>query len=218
MRFDQPTRLLQPDRHLKYSLALKYLPGLRHYSLAFSIFDGGTMSNLKNFLLWPGLALMAVFLVFSIGSGAAQAQNIGVVDLKKAVDESKAGKAANNKLQAKYESLKKSLDNRQKELEKKEKDLRSQASTLNQDALEKRGNDLANDVRTFREQAQKATDEMQKAMTDAMSPLFTKAEQAAARLASERGFSMVMDVKEGGVVFFQSAIDITADITKALDR
>ncbi|MDR1871527.1 MAG: OmpH family outer membrane protein [Deltaproteobacteria bacterium] len=166
---------------------------------------------------WPSLAALALAMVFFL-CGPAQAQTVGVVDLKKAVDDSKAGKSANNKLQAKYDSLKKSLDAKQKELEKKEKDLMSQAATLNQDALDKKRNELANDIKTFREQATRATDEMQKAMSDAMSPLFTKAEEAAARLAAERGFSVIMDAKEAGVIFFQSSIDITTEITRALDK
>jgi outer membrane protein len=193
-------------------------PWIADFTTDFHFFDGGIMSNSKLFLLWPGLALLAVFLVFSICSGTALAQNIGVVDLKKAVDDSKDGKAANNKLQAKYESLKKSLDTRQKDLEKKENDLKNQAPTLNREALEKRSNELANDIRTFREQAQRSTDEMQKAMADAMSPLFSKAEKAVAKIASERGFNTVIDSKEGGVVYSASAIDITGEVTKALDR
>jgi outer membrane protein len=171
----------------------------------------------KKLLSWPGLAALALTALFFL-AGPACAQNVGVVDMQKAVDDSKAGKAAKNKLQAKYEALKKNMETKQKDLEKKENDLRNAAATLNQDALEKRRSELAKDVMNYREQAQKASDEMQKASSDALSPIFTKAEQAAGKLAAERGFTVVMDAKEGGVIFFQSSVDITSEITKALDK
>ncbi|MDR1607522.1 MAG: OmpH family outer membrane protein [Deltaproteobacteria bacterium] len=175
------------------------------------------MSISKKLLSFSTFATLALALIFCL-AGAAQAQNVGVVDLKKAVDDSKAGKAANNKLQSKYDSLKKNLEGREKELEKKQKDLQNQASTLNEDAFNKKREELAKDIQNFRDQAQKATDEMQKAMADAMSPIFQKAEKAAGVIAGQRGYALIIDAKESGAIFFASAIDITAEITKALDK
>ncbi|MDR0548956.1 MAG: OmpH family outer membrane protein [Deltaproteobacteria bacterium] len=175
------------------------------------------MFILTKLLSWPTL-FAALFLALVVFSSPALAQNIGVVDLQKAVDDSKAGKTAKNKLKAKHESLQKSLEAKEKELEKKDRDLKNQVATLNQEALEKRRGEFLKEIQTYRDQAQKASEEMQKALNDALSPIYSKAEQAAAKLASERGFTAVLDAKEGGVIFFQSSIDITPEITKALDK
>ncbi|MDR2140203.1 MAG: OmpH family outer membrane protein [Deltaproteobacteria bacterium] len=163
----------------------------------------------------PVFLALALALVFCL-AGSAQAQNVGVVDLRKAVVDSKPGKAAFNKLKAKFDSLKKSLEVKQKELEKKENDLKNQASALNQDAFEKKRSELANDIRNFQEQTQRAQEEMEKAETDSLKPLYEKAEQTASRLAAERGFSIV--IHSNAVIFAQSTIDITTEITKALDK
>ncbi|MDR2421983.1 MAG: OmpH family outer membrane protein [Deltaproteobacteria bacterium] len=167
--------------------------------------------------LLSALAVAALALFFFL-AGPAEAQVIGVIDMQKAVDDSKAGKSAKNKLKAKHESLQKGLQAKETELEKKENDLKNQAAAMNQEALEKRRNDFLKDVQTYREQAQRASDEMQKALGDAMSPLYEKAKKAAANLASERGFTVILEASEGGVIFAQSSVDLTSEITKALDK
>ncbi|MDR2350320.1 MAG: OmpH family outer membrane protein, partial [Deltaproteobacteria bacterium] len=105
------------------------------------------MPAIKNVLIFALFALAALAL---FGGNAALAQApagnfvIGVVDVRKAIGDSKEGQAASKKLETKYNSLKKSLDTKQAELEKKDSDLRkqAQANTLSQDALEKRSQDL----------------------------------------------------------------------------
>jgi outer membrane protein len=179
------------------------------------------MSISKKLLSWPSLFALTLALVFFlVGPTQAQAQNVGVVDLRKAVEDSKTGKTTNNKLQSKLETMQKSVEAKQRELEKKEKDLHAQAQarTISEEAFNKRREELAKDIQSYQEQAQRTNKEMQKALADALNPLFTKAKQAASRIATERGFIIVIDVNEAGVMYYAPTIDITAEITKALDK
>ena len=168
---------------------------------------------------------IASALVLAAGTRALHAQapadgaafTVGVVDVRKAIGDSKEGKAASTKLESKYNNLKKSLDAKQAELTKKDDDLRKQASTLSQDALEKRSQALMAEVASFRDQAQKSTEEMQKAFDDAMAPISKKAEKITAEIAKSRGFSMVIDAAAGGVLFVDPAFNITDEVIKRMD-
>ena len=181
------------------------------------------MPALKKLVFLTFLPALALALLFGQGAALAQAQGaspgftVGVVDVRKAIGDSKEGKAASTKLESKYNNLKKSLDAKQAELTKKDEDLRKQASTLSQDALEKRSQALMAEVASFRDQAQKSTEEMQKAFDDAMAPISKKAEKITAEIARSRGFSMVIDAAAGGVLFVDPSFNITDEVIKRMD-
>ncbi|MDR2200026.1 MAG: OmpH family outer membrane protein [Deltaproteobacteria bacterium] len=168
------------------------------------------------------LAILSLFLLSGPRDAGAQAPaaggyTVGVVNVMQAIADSKQGKAANSKLQTKYDALKKDLEKKSSDLEKKNEDLRRQASTLTQDALDKRNQDLMKEVEDFKVQAQKSTDEMQKAYQDAMAPIGQKAETIIASIAREKGFSLVLESGSGGVLFVEPQYEITAEVTKRLD-
>ncbi|MDR2354465.1 MAG: OmpH family outer membrane protein [Deltaproteobacteria bacterium] len=177
------------------------------------------MPKIKPFFVLSCVTALA--LAIFLGSTLARAQGatftVGVVDIRKAIDDSKQGREANKKLQTKYDSLKKGLDAKQAELEKKRQDLSRQANTLSQEALEKRSQDLMAEVANFREQAEKATADMQKAYADALEPLSQKAQKIIAEIARARGFAIVLDSSAGTVMFVDPQYNITAEVTKRLD-
>ena len=165
-------------------------------------------------------ALTAVILAACLTDASAQpaaSYTVGVVNVMQAIADSKQGKAANTKLQAKYDTLKKSLEQKSSDLEKKNQELRRQASTLTQDALDKRNQDLMKEVEDFKPQAQKSTDDMQQAYQDAMAPIGQKAEKIIAAIARERGFILVLEAGSGGVLFVEPQLEITSEVTKRLD-
>ncbi|MDR0356675.1 MAG: OmpH family outer membrane protein [Deltaproteobacteria bacterium] len=161
--------------------------------------------------------IMAVFLLLPVVEAQAQAV-IGVVDLGKVITDSKRGKDAQNKVKKKEETLKKSLEPKQNDLKKKRDDLEKTASTLSQDAFEKRRQDLNKEFNTYMEQEQKALEDLQKTQADAMQPVMQKIESAVTDIAKQRGFSMVVDITGGGVIYYDNALDITADVIKAVDK
>jgi outer membrane protein len=163
------------------------------------------------------IGLLALFSQSGAYAQTATAYTVGVVNIMQSIAESKQGKAANSKLQTKYDSLKKDLEKKSSDLEKKNEDLRRQASTLTQDALDKRNQDLMKEVEAFKSQAQKSTDEMQKAYQDAMAPIAQKAEKIIAAIARERGYTLVLEGGSGGVLFVEPQYEITAEVTKRLD-
>ncbi|MDR2459931.1 MAG: OmpH family outer membrane protein [Deltaproteobacteria bacterium] len=177
------------------------------------------MPTFKTLILF--ILLSTITLVLFMGTGSALAQGgftVGVVDIRKAIGDSKQGKAASDKLESKYNALKKNLDQKQAALEKKDQDLRNQASTLSQEAFERRQQELMGEISAFREEAQRATEEMQRAFEEAMAPLGDKAQEITASIAKSRGFSMVIDAAGGAVLFVDPAYNITAEVTQQMDK
>ncbi|MDR1166687.1 MAG: OmpH family outer membrane protein [Deltaproteobacteria bacterium] len=169
------------------------------------------------------LASLAAFALFWSGAVVALAQDatdgftVGVVDSRRAVNDSKQGKAANAKLKTKFDSLKKALDAKQADLEKKGQDLQNQARTLAPDALDKRRQDLMTQYAKFQEESQKATEDMQKAFEEAMVPIDNKAKELIAQIARERKYNLILDASLGGVLFYEPGYDMTDELIRRLD-
>jgi outer membrane protein len=167
----------------------------------------------------------AVILLFCLGTPVqAQSFPVGVFDLQKALGDSKKGQEAEKKLAAKFDSYKKDLEKKVKELEKRKNELDKLEATLSPDAkdknaeLNKRKMELSRDVAAHYEAEQQAAEEMQKASTEAMTPLIEKTEKIVRDLAKERGFVLVLEISRGGIAYYDGALDITAEITKGLNK
>ncbi|MDR2367815.1 MAG: OmpH family outer membrane protein [Deltaproteobacteria bacterium] len=163
--------------------------------------------------------LLAVGFAFPIRMAQAQASNqIAVFYLQKVMEDSKRGKDASKKLEAKYDGLRKSLDAKAKDIQKKGQDLENARQTLSEDAFIKRRDDLAKEYTTHMENAQKAGADMEKAREEAMLPLMEKVTNVVGGLAQERGYQFVFEVQNAGVFYHPKAVDITPDVIKGLDK
>ncbi|MDR2441983.1 MAG: OmpH family outer membrane protein [Deltaproteobacteria bacterium] len=175
------------------------------------------MRTLKNTYFFAVIA--ALTLVFCLGGQAfAQSGSIGVVNIDKALLDSKKGKTANDKFKAKQESLLKDLETKAKALEKKVADFDKQAPALAKDAFEKKQQELIKERDDFLNLRQKANEEIEKLYNDSMKPLLDKAMSSAAQIGQDRGLMMIVDVQQAGVVYYQNSIDLTADVSKAIDK
>ncbi|MDR2455624.1 MAG: OmpH family outer membrane protein, partial [Deltaproteobacteria bacterium] len=123
-----------------------------------------------------------------------------------------------DKVKNREESLAKEFDSKVKALEKKFSDFEKQASTMNQDAIQKRQQDLLKERDSLLSQRQSAAEELQKSYNDNLKPLLDKAQNGARDWAKAHGYKVVLEMQQAGVIYFDQATDITAEITKAIDR
>ncbi|MDR1309876.1 MAG: OmpH family outer membrane protein [Deltaproteobacteria bacterium] len=161
---------------------------------------------------------LAIVLLCPLQRAWAQQGQVGVFNLQKVMADSKKGKDAAKKLETKAEGYKKTLEAKAKDIEKKMQDLDKARATLSEEAFEKRRGDLAKEYNSYLEEQQKAAADMQKAEADTMRPLLERVGTVVENLAKERGFQVVLEAREGGLFYFVDVADITADVTKGLDR
>ncbi|MDR3135344.1 MAG: OmpH family outer membrane protein [Deltaproteobacteria bacterium] len=161
---------------------------------------------------------VAAFALCTVQGAQAQDSQIAVFYLQKVFENSKKGKDAAKKLDAKYESLKKSLDTKAKDIQKKGQELESARGTLSEDAYVKRRDDLAKEYSSLMEQDQTASADFAKAREEAMLPLMKKVTDVVGNIAKERGYQFVFEVQNAGVFYHPSAADITDEVIKNFDK
>lgn len=162
--------------------------------------------------------LAALAFILTSTAISAMAQQVVVFSLEKALADSKKGKAAADKLKDREAALSKDFEAKVKALEKKFSDFEKQASTMNQEAAAKRQQELVKERDDLLATRQKAAEELQKLWEDNYGPLIEKARTGARDYCRNHGCQIVLEAQQGGVFFADSALDITAEITKAIDK
>jgi outer membrane protein len=169
------------------------------------------------------LAFLAATLIFLFpGMALAQtsAPNIGVFDLQKVFADSQRGKDVKKSLEADFKKRQDDLKKKEDEIKKLSTELRDLASSgsASNDDLRKKDENLKNKVMAYQEQMGKYNEEMRKSEEQKMKPLMDSVVKAAGEMARERGYLMVLETQQAGVVFALDTMDMTTDLIKSLDR
>jgi outer membrane protein len=175
-----------------------------------------SMRQLKSLCVPAFVAALAASLIFCVGQASAQDSRVAVVDLDKAVGDSKQGQQAKQKIDAKRDQLEKGLQKKRDDFEKKVNDFRIQAEAMNDDARNKKQREIEGDRDTLVEQLRKSDEELDKTLRDNMQPLYEKARDAAVRLGKERGCSLVLTLPQ--IQILSADVNLTDEVTKAIDR
>lgn len=171
------------------------------------------------------LLVLSLAMVFLLGqAGAALAQqaatpNVGVFDLQKVLNESKKGKAARQKLESTFKTKQGALKTKEAELTKLSGELRKMVeSKAKKEDLVKKDEELQKKMAAYQEQLGKDNDEMRRTEEASLKPLVDKAVKAAGDIGRQRGYIMVIEVQQAGVVYAQDTMDLTTEIIAVVDK
>src|SRR5262245_9182938 len=119
--------------------------------------------------------ILSVGAVALLGLGAsARADKIAVVNMQRAISETKEGKDAMTRLKAEVDRKQKELEQKKEELKKLDEELASKASILKPDALEKKKQELQQKMVQWQEAAMRSQRELQEKEDKATQPIVDK--------------------------------------------
>ena len=162
-----------------------------------------------NFL--PIIIILLTFINFS----NVLAETIVYINMDKIMQVSKAGKSVIDKLNKTNEANIKKFKKIENELKKEENDLISKRNVLNKDEFEKKLSNLRNKVDDYRQQRQKAIDDVTKKRISASADFAQKIKPILAEYAKENSIDMVIQKKN--IIMGKSELDITDIILKIVD-
>ena len=143
-------------------------------------------------------------------------QKIVVLDMKFVLNNSKAGKGAQDFLKKSFADNQKKFTNLEKELKKEETDLLEKKNILSKDEYTKKSNDLRKKVIDFRSNRKMAIDKITSLRAESRQTLLKKIRPILDAYIKENNISLVMDKKNmlGG----RPDIDITEVIIEKLNK
>lgn len=161
------------------------------------------------------------FGVLAFGQAGAPPTKVGIIDIQRAIIQTKDGQKAAADLNTKVEPKRKEVDAKQAELKQMEQQYRTGANTMSDEAKQK----LMRDIDQHRKQLQRQTDdaqaELEAEQQRILQDLGQKVMAVVTRYANEHGFALVLDVSNAAntpVLYASSSIDITADIVALYDK
>lgn len=164
--------------------------------------------------------ILAVIIVLGFQNNplAASSLKIGVVDIQKLQKQSKAFQKARSKLRAKFEDMQKKLDEEKNVLLKLEEDFKKQSMMLTLDAQEDKKRDLEKKRRYYKYLYEDYTQQMKDAEMDATKRVGKELEKIVQKIAEKDGYTLILERRTVGLIFYDDTIDITDQVAKAYDK
>jgi outer membrane protein len=163
---------------------------------------------MKNFLF--------IVLVFFLSTSLSQADSPFFIDFKYILNESKAGKKAQNSLKTKLENGLNRLKEQEKNIQEEEKKIIQQKKLITADEYKKKINDLRNKVSTLQKDRNKLLEDVSKQRTKARNELLKNLNPILKDYMKEKNIRIVLDKKS--ILLADENLNITDDIMKILNQ
>lgn len=163
-------------------------------------------------------ALLIALIVLG-GFGFAKAESkIGIVDMQKAVQATAAGKKARESLDAEFKKRKESLDKKKGDIDKMGGDLEKKRSVLSEEVFNKKQMELQEEMMKFQKVVAENQMEIQKKEKELVEPILEKMRKAIAKVAQEKGYSIILEKQGQSVLFALNDTDLTDEVIKTFEK
>ena len=159
--------------------------------------------------------LVVVLTLFVVVSFIYPESKIGVINPNKVISETIRGKQVREKLEKYSNSKQAQAKTMEEEIQKLEKELMSPA--LNNDTREKKALDLQNkrtNLKRFLEDAQR---EFNTKSQQELQALYKEIMPIIEKIGASEGFTIIFDLSNSGISYFDKTIDVTDKVIKAYD-
>jgi outer membrane protein len=168
--------------------------------------------------------VMSVTIIF-LAEGYAQAAQataptvkIGVVDLQKFQKNSKAFQKTGTVVKKKFDDMQTKLDQEREDLSKLEDEFKKQSAMLSLDAQEDKKKELEKKRRYYKFLYDEFTQEMKDTEVEAIKKIMQELEKVVSKMAEKEGYTLILERRILGLIYFNDAIDITDRVTEAYDK
>jgi outer membrane protein len=161
--------------------------------------------------------LMATFCLLTLGRAEAAPPRIGYVDLQRTLNETRAGKAARERLESEKKRKQTEIDKQQTALKKEFDDFEKQKLVLKDDARAKKERELQEKYVGLQNKFMELQQELSKSEAKLTREILEKAGKIIEDIAKSQGYSMIVEKNEGAVLWADPTNDITSELNKRLD-
>ncbi len=165
-------------------------------------------------------ALFMALGVLILMSGFAYAQGttkLGVIDLQRVIRDSKAGKAAKSAFESEFQRKKQIIESKQSQLESLRRDFIQNAPVMNDTTRKQKAEQIDKLDKDLNRTRQDFRDDLQRKDLELTQQILQDLESILQNIGQTDGYTMIVEVTEGGVVYANTAIDVTPKVIQAYD-
>lgn len=156
----------------------------------------------------------------AVSSTAMASVKIGVVDMQKAIQATKAGKKAQAKLKAEFEKRKKDLKKRENDLKKMSEDLTKKKLLLSDKVKIQKQQELQREMLKYRELVGKNQMEISRKERDLVAPIAKKLQKIIKQIAKDEKYTLVIQKSEQvqNILYTDKSVDLTDKVVKSFEK
>ena len=162
------------------------------------------------------IKILFLFLILIYPFNLMAENQVYFINLKKVLNESKAGSAAQEKLVKEFENQDKKFKNESNALKKQETELINQRKTLSADEYKKKVSSLRKKSVDFQNRRRNASSNFVKKKNNARNQLLKSLNPILQKYMDENGIMMIMNEKN--VILANSKVDLTNTIIDLLNK
>lgn len=152
-----------------------------------------------------------------VASGASAAENkIAYVDVKSAVENTKAYQAGLKSLEALKNVKQKELDALRTKINQSEKDIMGQSMAMSPDRLAEKQNELKDLRKSFARKQQDAQEELISKKNNLDQSVISDFYDVVRAYGKKHSFDLILP--KSAIIYASDALDITGEVTKLLDK
>ncbi|MEE4608998.1 MAG: OmpH family outer membrane protein [Desulfobacteraceae bacterium] len=170
---------------------------------------------MKHRILWMGLVLVAVMGMAAV-AGAADVR-IAVIDFQRILDDSRAGKAAQESINQQGRQMESELKAKGDALEQMKEQLQKDALVMSKETREEKEREFRIQINDFRESQQEFAKKARELQMRAMGKIRQEIDTLAKAYAEEKGFTLMIEKQEAGVIYVPAQLDVTDEIIRRYD-
>lgn len=160
--------------------------------------------------------LVAVSLL-SLSSAPAWALKVGVVNMQRALQESKKGRAAKSSLEKEVEDKRKKIDGERSAIQKASEEFQKKSAVMSEKARTQKGTELQQKVAALQELMQKAQFDVQNRERELTAPILEALKGIVPDIAKKHKAELVLEESAGGFLYSSDKVDLTEEVIKAYD-
>jgi outer membrane protein len=162
------------------------------------------------------LLLLCICIILPVSAHAGEALKIGVIDLKKVINECEKGKKAKADLEAIIKDKESIIEKKGKEIEKLQNELQKQASVLSMEAKKSKESELEKLVRDYQRIVQDSQAELKKKEDEQIAAIIEGVHELVDDMGKKEGYSLI--VEQSLILYAHGDLDITDEIIQRYDK
>jgi outer membrane protein len=168
-------------------------------------------------LVLLGFGAGAWWVTPGVWAQGATPSKIGFVDVQRVLARSAGGAQAREQMERERASMQKQVDGQRVEVEKLKEELEKKGQLLSADARKEKQETLERKVRDVRRLVDDLQKELQKKEQELLGKVLRDLDGIIQKVGKEQGYLMIVERKQGGIVYGASEADITEDVIRVYD-
>lgn len=170
------------------------------------------IKNLGGFTMFRYVSILLGILLLT---STAFAQNkIGVVDMQRALNESKEGMEAKKEISKKANAMQSELKQLQQELDKLKTEMEKQVSFMSEEAKAEKEKVFQKKLKEFQTKYKDAQEELQQKDAEYTKKIIQRLEKILQKIGEEEKYTVILEKNSGGIFYYDKAVDLTDLLVK----